>query len=123
MIHGSKPRDVVQPVDSKDHASDAANPNVAGETNKEKPRLKSVIAMTPDEEKAIKKQKDLDAINDALVAGERDPNSMMAIANQLDNPDKEVRTAAREAAVHLGSYRQPHSWAHQTSGRAGTGTS
>jgi hypothetical protein len=58
--------------------------------------------MTAEEQAALMKQKDLDAVNDALASNDGDPRAMLEIANRLENPDAEVRTAAREAAVHLG---------------------
>jgi len=48
------------------------------------------------------KEKDVEAVNEALANGHDDPLAMLEIAKRLENPDAEVRTAAREAAVHLG---------------------
>jgi len=62
----------------------------------------SNIAMTANEQTAFQKQKDLDAVNDALLSSDGDPRAMLEVASRLENSDAEVRTAAREAAVHLG---------------------
>lgn len=105
VMHGIMTRQdgSTPPAGAGGSPAEATRRNPPAEAKNQNVGPKSPIAVTPDEEKAAKKQKDLDAIADALVAGERDPNSMLAIANQLDNPDKEVRTSAREAAVHLGN--------------------
>ena len=66
------------------------------------PQAGGNIAMTTEEQAALKKQKDLDAVSEALASGQGDMEAMLAIANRLENSDAEVRTAAREAAVHLG---------------------
>jgi hypothetical protein len=66
------------------------------------PQAGGNIAMTAEEQAALKRQKDLDAVNDALGNGQGDLQAMLEIANRLENPDAEVRTVAREAAVHLG---------------------
>ena len=62
----------------------------------------SNIAMTANEQTAFQKQKDLDAVNDALLSSDGDPRAMLEVASRLENSDAEVRTAARESAVHLG---------------------
>lgn len=66
------------------------------------PQAGGNTAMTAEEQAALMKQKDLDAVNDALASNDGDPRAMLEIASRLENPDDEVRTAAREAAVHLG---------------------
>jgi hypothetical protein len=58
--------------------------------------------MTANEQTAFQKQKDLDAVNDALLSSDGDPRAMLEVASRLENSDAEVRTAARESAVHLG---------------------
>ena len=55
-----------------------------------------------DAQAAALKEKDLDAINAALVNQDGSMNAMLEIASRLESRDAEVRTAAREAAVHLG---------------------
>jgi hypothetical protein len=60
------------------------------------------VAMTSDEQAAAVKEKDLDAINNALVGQDGGVNAMLEIASRLESRNAEVRTAAREAAVHLG---------------------
>ena len=62
----------------------------------------NIIASTPEEDRAAQKQKDLDSISEALIAGDGDPRSLIAVENGLENQDPEVRGAAREAAMHLG---------------------
>jgi hypothetical protein len=66
------------------------------------PVLTSIVASTHEEDRVAQKQKDLDSISDALLAGDGDPRSLIALENGLENPDAEVRVAAREAAMHLG---------------------
>jgi hypothetical protein len=66
------------------------------------PVLTNIVASTHEEDRADQKQKDLESISDALVAGDGDPRSLIAVENGLENPDTEVRSAAREAAMHLG---------------------
>jgi hypothetical protein len=60
------------------------------------------VAMTSDEQAAAVKEKDLDAIKDALLSQDGGVNAMLEIASRLESRNAEVRTAAREAAVHLG---------------------
>lgn len=67
-----------------------------------KPAEISIIATTSDEDRAAQKEKDLEAISDVLISGDDDPQAIFAIASRLENTDVEVRTAAREAAVHFG---------------------
>lgn len=62
----------------------------------------SIIATTPAEERAALRDKDLEAISDALLSTEENGNAVSAVASRLENADAEVRAAAREAAVHLG---------------------
>ena len=70
---------------------------------KVEPAETNIIATTPAEDRAGQKEKDLDAISDALVSGNNDSaGAIHAIASRLENEDDEVRTAAREAAVHVG---------------------
>ena len=66
------------------------------------PQTAGNIAMTAEEQAEAAKQKDLDAVNDALGNGQGDMQATLEIANRLENKDPEVRTAAREAAAHLG---------------------
>lgn len=67
-----------------------------------KPAATSIIATTSAEDRATQKEKDLEAISDVLISGDSDPRAVFAISSRLENADEEVRTAAREAAVHLG---------------------
>jgi hypothetical protein len=67
------------------------------------PHEASVVASTPEEDRATAKQNDLDAISNALIQGDGDPNSLLALESRLDNQDPEVRKAAVEAAIHLGN--------------------
>jgi len=62
----------------------------------------SIIATTPAEDRAALRDKDIEAISEALLSSEEDGNSVSAIATRLENADAQVRAAAREAAVHLG---------------------
>jgi len=63
----------------------------------------NVIATTQAEDVAAQKEKDLDAIRDALVTGNDDPAAtLQAIASRLENNDEEVRAAARVAATQVG---------------------
>lgn len=71
-------------------------------TSQGNPSTTNIVAVTPDEEHAARKEADLEAIQNALVDADHGPASLMAISDRLDNPDKEVRTAALEAAVHFG---------------------
>ena len=66
------------------------------------PMLTNIVASTHEEDRAAQKQKDIESISDALIAGEGDPRSLIAVQKGLENPDAEVRAAAREAAMHLG---------------------
>lgn len=62
----------------------------------------NVIATTPAEDLVARKEKDLDAIRDAVVSGSDDPGAtLQAIASRLENENDEVRAAAREAAVQV----------------------
>ena len=80
-----------------------AKPEVSPIQPEVKLAVTNVIATTTDEDRAAQKQKDLDAISDALVSGNNDPaGAIQTIASRLENSDDEVRTAAREAAVHVG---------------------
>jgi len=68
-----------------------------------KPAETNIIATTTDEDRAAQKEKDLDAIRDALVSVNDDSSgAIQAIGSRLENAEEEVRTAAREAAVHFG---------------------
>lgn len=71
-------------------------------TNQGRPSTTNVVEVTTDEERAARKAADIDAIQDALVDADHSPASLMAISDRLGNPDKEVRKAALEAAVHFG---------------------
>lgn len=63
---------------------------------------RSIIATTPAEERAALRDKDLEAISDALLSTEEDGSAVSVVASRLENADAEVRVAARDAAVHLG---------------------
>ena len=63
--------------------------------------VNNVIATTTAEDRAAQKEKDLAALNDLLVSTET-TNAIMVIVSRLENEDAEVRTAAREVALHLG---------------------
>ena len=78
-----------------------AKPEVSPIQPEVKPAVTNVIATTTDEDHAAQKEKDLEAISAVLVSGD-DAGGLFAIASRLENVDDEVRTAAREAAVHLG---------------------
>lgn len=62
----------------------------------------SIIATTPAEDRAAQRDKELEAISEALLSAENDLNAVTAIASRLESVHAEVRSAAREAAVHLG---------------------
>jgi hypothetical protein len=107
VIHGkfNKPQPPAQAVDSSNsvraESTTPAQSPVMGQPEV-KPAETNIIATTTDEDRAAQKEKDLDALSDALVTGINDPGAVYAIASRLENVDQEVRTAAREAAVHLG---------------------
>jgi hypothetical protein len=65
------------------------------------PAVTSIIATTPTEDLAAQKQKDLEAIRDALLTGGGDAQAVVAIGDRLFSLDSEVRVAARQAAMHL----------------------
>ena len=66
------------------------------------PQESGNVAMTVEEQASAMKEKDLDALNEALVHRDDDPRMMLEIANRLENADADVRAAAREAAIHFG---------------------
>lgn len=63
----------------------------------------SVVATTPEADRAVLRSNDLDALNEAVLAGEENEDAMIAIAGRLESEDPEVRAAAREAARHFGN--------------------
>lgn len=73
------------------------------EANRISPAANPIIATTPEQDRAATNDKELEAISDALLAGEGDSNALGTIASRLEHPDAEVRAAAREAAVHFGN--------------------
>jgi hypothetical protein len=80
-----------------------AKPEVSPIQPEVKLAVTNVIATTTDEDRAAQKEKDLDAIRDALVSVNDDSSgAIQAIGSRLENEDLEVRTSAREAAVHFG---------------------
>jgi hypothetical protein len=80
-----------------------AKPEVSPIQPEVKLAVTNVIATTTDEDRAAQKEKDLNAISDALVSGNNDSSgAIQAIGSRLENAEEEVRTAAREAAVHFG---------------------
>jgi hypothetical protein len=104
-IHGIMSRQDVQPVAPVSSGAPAELTNTQPlevVTNQGNPRATNMAAVTTDEERAARKAADIDAIQDALVDADHSPVSLMAISDRLANPDKEVRTAALEAAVHFG---------------------
>lgn len=60
-----------------------------------------VIASTPVEDKAARKQQDMDIISDALLSDKAE-QALALIADRLINDEPEVRNAAIEGMKHLG---------------------
>jgi hypothetical protein len=104
-IHGIMSRQDGQPLPPVSSGAPAELTNtkpVKVARSQDNPAETNIVAVTPDEERAAQKQKDLEAISDALISGAGDPRSVFEIANRLENPDAEVRKAALEATMHLG---------------------
>ena len=61
----------------------------------------SLVAMTPDEERAARVEKDLETLKNALLQSSDDPMGVFKALEKVTSPDSEVRKAAIEAVRHL----------------------
>lgn len=61
-----------------------------------------VEAITHEDERTAKIEKEVDQVNDAVARGSGDPISLVKITDRLTHPEKEVREAAIRAARLLG---------------------
>jgi hypothetical protein len=71
-------------------------------TNVAPPPITSLVARTPEQERALRIEKDLDEINDALLGGSSDPEALPKALTRVTNAEPEVRKAAIEAVRHIG---------------------
>jgi hypothetical protein len=102
---GKKVEPEVVPIAAGNDSPAVPNTNRPSDTPKTEPLpagTNSLLATTRQEDLLAQREKELDAISQALIEGSDDPQSMITIASRLDYPDAEVRAAAREAAKHLG---------------------
>jgi hypothetical protein len=84
-------------------SADATNAEpVTAATNHVEPPMTNIVATTPAEDSQARIEKEQEALNEALLAGPEDPNSLTTVAGRLVSPDAEVRRAAVTTAVHLG---------------------
>jgi HEAT repeat protein len=60
------------------------------------------VATTPDQDREVQKENDLEALRQALLKGSEDPTALPAVVGRLANPNAEVRAEAVDAAIHLG---------------------
>ncbi len=62
-----------------------------------------IVASTVEQDLEKQRSVDEDAIEDALTKPPGDEGALFAVATRLENPDEEIRSAARDAAMHLGN--------------------
>jgi hypothetical protein len=67
----------------------------------QEPPVIQVVATTPDQDRRVAIDKELDKINDALLDGGSDPKLVEGVREQLLNPEPEVRKAATETVRQL----------------------